>query len=149
MDKQTPFWEAPLETLSSDEWEQLCDGCGLCCLNKIEDIDTGDIYTTRVACDLLDLKSCQCTNYANRKRFVPDCIKLTYEMIQEIEWLPESCAYIRRYHNQPLPKWHHLLTGSRDTVREYVDCGQRLIHEKSAKKPLYYYVIEGDLVRES
>lgn len=150
MDSQSPFWEKPLAKLSPDEWEALCDGCGLCCLNKIEDIDTGRIYTTRVACDLLDLNTCQCSSYVNRKQFVSDCIKLTYKLVATVDWLPETCAYARRYRDQSLPEWHYLLTGDRNTVREFVDVSKhKLIHEKDTKKPLHYYMIDGDFTRES
>lgn len=150
LDNKTPFWEKPLVKLSSDEWEALCDGCGLCCLNKIEDIDTGKIYTTRVACDLLDLKSCQCSNYPNRQKYVEDCIKLTYQMVATVDWLPETCAYALRYRDQPLPTWHYLISGDRNAVRAVIDVTHhRLIHEKNTKKPLYYYVIDGDLTHGS
>lgn len=149
LDNEIPFWEKQLVTLSSDEWEALCDGCGLCCLNKIEDIGTGRVYTTRVACDLLNLETCQCTNYVNRKKFVPDCIKLTYRMVATIDWLPETCAYARRYRDKPLPEWHYLLTNDRNTVHEYIDVSKHhLIHEKDAKKQLHYYMIDGDFIRE-
>lgn len=149
MDSQRPFWEKPLSIVSAEEWEALCDGCGLCCLNKIEDIDTGKVYTTRVACDLLNLKTCGCMNYEKRQNFVPDCIKLTYRMVATIDWLPESCAYMRRYRDQPLPEWHYLLTGDREAVREYIDVEKhQLIHEKDTKKPLHYFVIDGDFTRE-
>ena len=106
---ERPFYEKPLEELTDEEWEQLCDGCGLCCLNKLEDEDTQKIVMTRVACNLLNLETCKCNNYPNRKMYVPDCIKLTKEMLPEIKWLPSTCAYMLRYHKKPLRAWHPLI----------------------------------------
>lgn len=110
------FWEKPLDALSKAEWEALCDGCGQCCLHKVEDADSGEIYRTNVACKLLDLKTARCCDYPNRKKFVPDCLRLTPRLAREIGWLPESCAYVRRAHGLPLPEWHYLLTGDREAV---------------------------------
>src|SRR3546814_14996209 len=88
-----PFWERPLKTLDRTEWEALCDGCGKCCLHKIEDEDSGRIYPTNVACKLLDRHSAQCMDYRRRKAFVPDCLRLTLRLLDAIEWLLERCAY--------------------------------------------------------
>ena len=89
-----PFWQKkPLHEMSAEEWESLCDGCGQCCLIKLEDEDTGDIAVTRLACKLLDLGSCQCSDYGNRQDHVPDCVKLTPSAIGRLAWLPETCAY--------------------------------------------------------
>lgn len=110
------FWERPLETLNRREWEALCDGCGKCCLHKVEDADTGEIYHTNVACKLLDLTTARCTNYVNRRAFVPDCLRLTIRNAGSLEWLPDTCAYRLRAEGEPLPEWHYLLTGDRDTV---------------------------------
>ena len=88
------FWERPLEDLNPAEWEALCDGCGKCCLNKIEYEDTGEVDYTRIACRLLDGATCQCRHYATRFDFVPDCITLTPEKLPEVAyWLPRTCAY--------------------------------------------------------
>ena len=84
---------APLEQLTRPEWEALCDGCGRCCLHKIEDADTGAIEDTNVACKLLDCATAQCTDYRNRKAFVPDCLRLTLAIVEDVPWLPQSCAY--------------------------------------------------------
>ena len=111
-----PFWERPLDQLSRDEWEALCDGCGQCCLHKVEDEDTGEIYHTNVACKLLNLKTAQCSDYANRRKFVPDCMKLTPETAGSLAWLPPSCAYRLRADGDPLPEWHYLVSGDRDAV---------------------------------
>ncbi len=116
MSEGEPFWERPLATLNAQEWEALCDGCGKCCLHKLEDEDTGRIYPTNVACRLLDRESARCTNYRNRRRFVPDCIQLTPAMIDRLEWLPQTCAYRLRNEGQPLPAWHYLLSGDAEAV---------------------------------
>lgn len=111
------FWEKfPLEQLNSAEWEALCDGCGLCCLVKLEDEDTHEIVYTKVACKLLDCETGACGNYAARQQFVPDCIQLSPTRLQQIGWLPSSCAYRRVNEGKKLPNWHHLITGSRDSV---------------------------------
>ncbi len=112
----TPFWQAPLETLDRAQWEALCDGCGKCCLHKVEDEDTGRIYPTNVACKLLDVQTAQCSNYKHRRAFVPDCLRLTRGKIGDIEWLPSTCAYVLREAGEPLPDWHYLVTGDRESV---------------------------------
>lgn len=111
-----PFWERPIATLSTDEWEALCDGCGKCCLHKLEDEDTGAFYETNVACKLLDLKTARCSDYKNRRRHVPDCVRLTPKLAADLPWLPDSCAYRLRAENLPLPAWHYLVCGDRDAV---------------------------------
>jgi len=114
-----PFWESKrLNEMTPAEWESLCDGCGRCCLHKIEDEETGQRYQTRIACLLLDNLSCRCRDYANRKRRVPDCIQLTADSIVDHDWLPPTCAYLRLHQGQGLPEWHPLLTGSRQSVHE-------------------------------
>ena len=113
------FWELPLKQLTPGEWEALCDGCGKCCLNKIEFEDTNELAFTRVACKLLDGQSCQCMSYADRHRYVPDCVVLTPRKLDEIAWwLPATCAYRLRAEGRDLYDWHHLLSGSRETVHE-------------------------------
>jgi len=113
----TPFWEKPLSALSTDEWEALCDGCGKCCLNKLEDEETGAVALTRVACRLLDDATCRCAHYENRKQFVPDCIQLTAKDIdQHMYWLPQTCAYRLRHEGRNLPAWHPLISGDPKTV---------------------------------
>jgi len=102
--------------MSSVEWESLCDGCAKCCLHKLEDEDTGDIFFTNVACQLLDLESCQCRDYENRLAKVPDCFKLTPENLSQQDWLPETCAYRLLYEGKPLPSWHPLVSGNDQSV---------------------------------
>ena len=110
---ETPFWEKPLSDLTRAEWEQLCDGCGRCCLVKLEDEDTGAIYHTSVACKLLDQQSCRCGDYPRRRRYVPDCVRLTLEKLADIPWLPPTCAYVLRFRGKPLPPWHPLISAIR------------------------------------
>ena len=111
-----PFWEAPLASLDAGQWEALCDGCGKCCLHKLEDEDSGRIYPTNVACRLLDLSTARCGDYKRRRRHVPDCLTLTKGKVADIEWLPQTCAYRLRADGDPLPEWHYLVCGDRDAV---------------------------------
>ncbi|WP_035373899.1 YcgN family cysteine cluster protein [Acinetobacter gerneri] len=111
------FWKKyTLDELNQAEWEALCDGCGLCCLIKLEDEETAEVAYTKVACKLLDCKTAQCSDYPNRLDYVPDCIQLSPEKLQNITWLPSSCAYRRLNEGKNLPTWHYLLTGSRENV---------------------------------
>ncbi len=128
------FWETkPLDKLSGEEWESLCDGCGKCCLEKLEDADTGEISYTDVACRLLDLKTCRCTNYAERKRFVPDCERLTAQSLPGISWLPATCSYRLLAEGRGLPSWHPLVSGNSETVhRAGVSVRGRAVPEKMA-----------------
>lgn len=113
-----PFWiRKKLHEFTPDEWESLCDGCAQCCLYKLEDEETGDIYFTRVVCSLLDLNTCTCTNYAQRSILMPTCVKLTPSLLPHLNWLPETCAYRRIFEGKKLPGWHHLVSGSRDLVQ--------------------------------
>jgi len=112
------FWErVPLRNLAPREWEALCDGCGRCCLNKLEDEDTGEVVLTRVACRLLDGETCRCGQYATRKTLVPECILLTPKTIEaHAYWLPETCAYKLLWEGKPLYDWHPLISGDADSV---------------------------------
>ena len=113
----TPFYETKsLDEMSKAEWESLCDGCGKCCVLKLEDIDTGVVYSTDVGCKLLDCASAQCQNYAERKTYVPDCVVLTPETLGQISWMPKSCAYRRLYEGRGLADWHPLISGTPDSV---------------------------------
>ncbi|WP_373487015.1 YcgN family cysteine cluster protein [Blastomonas sp.] len=110
------FWDRPLASLDRAQWEALCDGCGKCCLHKVEDEDTGRIYPTNIACRLLDTNSATCLGYSHRKALVPDCVKLTRANLEKIPWLPTSCAYLLRAEGKPLPDWHHLRTGDHSAM---------------------------------
>jgi uncharacterized protein len=113
------FWrEKRLEELDEREWEALCDGCGRCCLNKLEDWDTGEIAWTNVACQLLDGEACRCSDYENRQATVPDCVRLTPDVVRAISWLPKTCAYRLVAEGRDLYWWHYLVSGDRDTVHE-------------------------------
>ena len=119
MHDDAPFWKKKsLEEMSRQEWESLCDGCGRCCLIKLEDEDTGEIVHTRAACRLLNLRSCRCTDYARRFEKVPDCVSLTPEGARGLEWLPETCAYRLVARGEDLPWWHPLISGDPETVHE-------------------------------
>ncbi|WP_425505768.1 YcgN family cysteine cluster protein [Sphingomonas hominis] len=111
------FWEdTPLSKLDRAQWEALCDGCGKCCLHKLEDDETGEMYATNVACRLLDRRSGQCSNYRNRRAYVSECVRLTNGNVDQIDWLPSTCAYRLRANGEPLPEWHYLNSGDRDAV---------------------------------
>ncbi len=138
------FWELPLAELSRAEWEALCDGCGQCCLHKIEDDASGAIEHTNVACKLLDTGTARCRDYRNRKAFVPDCLRLTLKIVDDVPWLPETCAYRRRARGRPLPRWHHLLTGDSEGVkRAGVSVAGRVVSETEAG-PLEHHIVEWD-----
>ena len=117
MSKQ-PFWKTKsLAQLTHEEWESLCDRCGKCCLLKIEDVDTRAVHYTDVACKMLDCHTGRCQDYALRKQHVPDCIQLKPETIEQLVWMPRTCAYRLVYEGKNLPDWHPLISGTADTVR--------------------------------
>jgi uncharacterized cysteine cluster protein YcgN (CxxCxxCC family) len=111
------FWKRKsLPDMSRQEWESLCDGCALCCLQKLEDEDTGDIYFTDIACRLLDIDSCRCTDYSNRAKLVSSCLILSPKTPEAFHWLPASCAYRILAEGGDLPEWHPLVCGDADAV---------------------------------
>jgi len=135
------FWERPLESLSRSEWEALCDGCGQCCLHKVEDEDTGEIYRTNVARKLLDLDTARCSDYRHRRAYVPDCLRLTPRNAASLDWLPETCAYRLRADGEPLPDWHYLICGDRDAVhRAGVSVIGKVVSETEAG-PLEHHIV--------
>ena len=114
-----PFWKTlALEDMTPAQWESLCDGCGRCCLHKLENRKTGRVYFTSVACRLLDLHSCRCKVYARRRRYMPDCLVLTPTSVHRRRWLPRSCAYRLLVEGKDLPWWHPLVSGSLETVHK-------------------------------
>ena len=134
---EKPFWQTKtLEQMTAAEWESLCDGCGLCCLIRFEDEETGEVIPTRVACKLLDQHLCRCKDYVNRKAHVPDCIKLTPWNIEALAWMPPSCAYRRLHEGRGLPDWHPLITKDPDSVHKAgVSIRDQTISEKSLADP--------------
>ena len=115
------FWKTKtLSEMTTDEWESLCDGCAKCCLHKLEDEDTGNIYFTSVACRLIDLSTCRCTRYAERTQLVPDCVDIRKLPAEHYYWLPVTCAYRLLHEGKDLPTWHPLIT---KTVSSAEDAG--------------------------
>jgi len=111
------FWKRKsLAEMSAGEWESLCDGCGLCCMHKVEEEDTGELFYTNLACRLLDTESCRCTDYAHRAQLVSDCLRLSPASTDAFEWLPATCAYRLLSRGRDLPDWHPLLTGDPESV---------------------------------
>ncbi len=134
MTTSPPFWlEKPLESFTPEEWESVCDGCGRCCLHKLEDEETALVHYTNIACRLLDLESCRCSKYARRWRSVPDCLQLTPAHARTISWLPSTCAYRLLAEGKPLPAWHPLLSNDPDAVhRAGVSARGRVVSERQA-----------------
>lgn len=113
------FWETKtLEQMTDQEWEMICDGCGLCCLTKLQDEETDEIVYTRVVCPYSDPQTARCTDYANRSVNVPTCVQLTREKVAEFDWLPDSCAYRMLYRGQALADWHPLNSGNSESVTD-------------------------------
>lgn len=113
------FWEEKtLSQMSKPEWESLCDGCGKCCLTKIINDDTEELFFTNVSCKLLHTKSCQCKKYDQRFKLVNDCVKVSLDDIDQFHWLPANCAYRLLVEEKPLPVWHPLLTGSQSAMHK-------------------------------
>ena len=114
---QEVFWRRKsLDEMNEQEWESLCDGCALCCLHKIEDEDTQEVFYTTVVCHLLDKDNCRCTQYAKRSELVPSCVKLRRQDVDEFHWLPASCSYRLLNEGKDLPDWHPLVTGDSRSV---------------------------------
>jgi uncharacterized protein len=140
-----PFWERlSLDQLDRGQWEALCDGCGKCCLHKLEDEETQELHATNVACRLLDRRTGQCSDYKHRHAFVPECIRLTPKKLRTMDWLPKSCAYVLLDAGQPLPEWHYLVSGDREAVhRAGASVRGWTISEDDAGE-LEYHLVERD-----
>jgi uncharacterized cysteine cluster protein YcgN (CxxCxxCC family) len=137
------FWEiTPLSAMTADQWESLCDGCAKCCLEKLEDEETGRIHYTNVVCRLLDLDTCRCSDYSHRSDVVPSCVTLTPAVLAKPGWLPSTCAYRLVAEKRPLPDWHPLITGDSGTV---TGAGEsvygRVISEEDAG-PLVHHLVD-------
>ncbi len=144
---EQPFWRVKrLEDMSEGEWEALCDGCGRCCMNKLEDEDTGEIHLTRLACGLLDLKSCRCSDYPNRKEKMPDCVRIDPTKARELPWLPETCGYRLVAEGRDLAWWHPLVSGSAETVHQAgISVRGWARSEKGVKLERYWrYIVDDD-----
>jgi hypothetical protein len=140
-----PFWKTKtLQEMTQPEWESLCDGCAKCCLVKLEDEDTKELFFTSLHCKLLDGKTCQCSDYPNRRKYVPVCVKLTPEIVATVDWLPESCAYRLVHEGKDLHDWHHLISGDRQEVhrRGYSAKGKTRTEEGIADEDAIDYVID-------
>lgn len=134
-DRDQPFWKTKtLGQMTDAEWESLCDGCGKCCLNKLIDADTNELFFTNVTCKLLNTESCRCTRYAKRHDYVKDCVRLTPRNVKKIRWLPATCAYRLVAEGKDLYDWHHLICGDREAVHEAgMSVRGRVISEKDVE----------------
>ncbi len=113
------FWKTKtLNEMNQNEWESLCDGCGLCCLHKLQDVNTREVSYTGIACELLNCNSCRCSDYQNRFDKVDDCVQLSPDNLEQLDWLPETCAYRLIADGEKLYDWHHLISGSQESVHE-------------------------------
>ena len=137
------FWETvPLSAMSPGQWEALCDGCAKCCLEKLEDEDTGGIHYTNVACRLLNLDSCRCRHYGNRSRIVPSCVTLTPAVLEKPDWLPSTCAYRRVAEERSLPDWHPLITGDPGTVETAGESVHGRVISEDDAGPLGHHLVD-------
>ena len=141
-----PFWQTKaLNEMNTQEWESICDGCAKCCLQQLEDEQTQRLVFTDVACDLLDSNTCRCQQYQQRSKLVPTCLTITPENIHQVaEFAPPTCAYKLLYENKPLPAWHHLISGSVDTIHQTGNSVQGRVRFEKDQSPenLEKYVVE-------
>lgn len=147
MDKATTdttpkFWEKkPLAQLSPQEWEALCDGCAKCCLLRLEDEESGEVYVTNIVCRYLNEDDCRCSDYPNRSLNVPDCVSVTPELLQDPYWLPSTCAYRILAEGKALPDWHPLVSGTPDSVISSGNSIQgRVVCETEADDPEFHLI---------
>ena len=143
MSNNKHFWETKsLNQMTKVEWESLCDGCGKCCLHKLEDIDTGEISVSNVSCSFLDQTSCKCKDYKNRNENVPDCIQLDLKNLKKLDWLPSTCAYRLIDEGESLNDWHHLISGSSETIHERGMSVRDCSVNESSLKNVEEYILE-------
>ena len=143
---EQPFWKhKALHQMTREEWEALCDGCARCCLYKLEDEDTGEIYYTNVVCRLLDTQRCRCTAYEERARLMPTCLVLDADLVRRLNWMPKTCAYRLAAEGKDLAGWHPLVSGSHETVHQAgISVQNRTIAESDVDMDaLEDYIIEG------
>ena len=140
------FWKTtPLNKMTRAQWESLCDGCGKCCVHKLEDEDTGELMATNVACRLLDRRTGQCKDYRNRKAHIPECVRLTPAMIPKLDWLPSTCAYLLVYDGKPLPTWHPLVSGDPESVHKARQSVRGWTVSEEEAGPLEQHIVERPL----
>ena len=143
MTKNEHFWKTKsLNQMTKAEWESLCDGCGKCCLHKLEDIDTGEISISNVSCSFLDETSCRCKDYNNRQENVADCIQLDLKNLKTLQWLPSTCAYRLIDEGKSLYDWHHLISGSLETIHEKGMSVRDYAVNESSLKNVEEYILE-------
>ena len=143
MTKNEHFWKTKsLNQMTKAEWESLCDGCGKCCLHKLEDIDTGEISISNVSCSFLDETSCRCKDYNNRQENVADCIQLDLKNLKTLQWLPSTCAYRLIDEGKSLYDWHHLISGSSETIHKKGMSVRNYAVNESKLKNVEEYILE-------
>lgn len=126
--------------MTEAEWESLCDGCGRCCLNKIEDPSNNKVYYTSIACHLLDCNTCRCTDYENRQKRIADCVKISLDNKEAFDWMPETCAYRILYYGGELPEWHPLVTGDPESVHKAgISVRHKTIHPDDLPDDFEYF----------
>lgn len=137
------FWRTtPLAAMTRQQWESLCDGCGKCCVHKLEDEETGELLPTNVACRLLDRRTGRCSDYRNRRAHVPECVRLTPAKVLTLDWLPESCAYVRLARGEDLPDWHPLVSGDPDSVHRAGQSVRGWTVSEDEAGPLEHHLVE-------
>jgi uncharacterized cysteine cluster protein YcgN (CxxCxxCC family) len=141
-----PFWETkPLRAMTRAEWESLCDGCGKCCVHKLEDEETGELFPTNVACRLLDRATGRCSDYRNRRAHIPECVRLTPAKLETVDWLPSTCAYLRVHRGEGLPDWHPLVTGDPESVHRAGMSVRGWTVSEADAGDLEHHIVEGEL----
>ena len=135
----------PIETLDRGQWEALCDGCGKCCIHKLEDEETGELYPTNVSCRLLDRSTALCSNYKYRHAFVSECVRLNRDNVHGIDWLPSTCAYRLRAAGEALPAWHYLVSGDREAVHAAGQSVRGWTVSEDDAGDLEYHIVDREL----